>query len=444
MLDSFLRHVRAEALFSESDRLLLASSGGLDSTVLAYLFRAGGFEFGIAHVNFQLRGAESDADEEFVRSLAEQLGVECFVKHFATATEATERGESIQMAARRLRYDWLETVRHRAGFDYLVTAHHNDDRIETFLLHFLRGTGLRGLSSIPAAEGVLRRPLLYTDRATLAAYAEREQIDYREDSSNSSDTYDRNYLRHHVLPHLRQLEPGLTKRTTRNFTHLREELAILTEYIDAQRSAHCRLTDSGLRIDRRFLQSVAGGQTYLHHWLADYDFTPEQLRQALVARSGTRLAGAMHELVVGTDELLLRPRTTKPVQSPVALPGPGTYPTPDGGELRLEPTAGPPAVGERWTLYLPAARLRWPLHLRHWRPGDRLQPFGMEGRSKKLQDLFTDAKLDRAEREAAWLLCDADDRILWVIGLRSAESVRLTGAEKDLLRCHFRSPVLRE
>ncbi len=440
MLDAFLRHIRTKGLFTPSDRLLLACSGGLDSSALAYLLREGGFNLAIAHVNFQLRGAEADAHEEFVRSLADQLGVECFVVHFATATQAAERGESIQVAARRLRYAWLEELRVKEGFDYILTAHHNDDRIETFLLHFLRGTGLRGLRSIPEAEGVLRRPLLFTDRAGLAAYAERERIDYREDSSNTSDAYDRNYLRHHVLPHLRQLEPGLTKRTARNFANLREESMILTEYIEAQRDQYCRQIGRKWHIDRRFLRSVAGGQTYLHYWLADYDFTAEQLRQALEARAGTRLAGTTHELLVQTEELLLRPLTTAP-QVVIELPGPGTYPTPDSGELLIAPPTSAPELGKPWTIYLPADRLRWPLHLRHWRPGDRFQPFGMEGQSKKLQDLFTDAKLDHSERETTWLLCDAEDRILWVVGLRGAESLRLTGADDSLLRCQFRPPV---
>ena len=439
MLNSFLHHVRSTTLFTEQDRLLLACSGGLDSTVLAYLLREGGFDFSLAHGNFQLRGADSDADEASVRELAAELGIDYYIEHFATATEAEASGESIQMAARRLRYDWLETVRVREEFDYIVTAHHNDDRIETFLLHFLRGTGLRGLSSIPAAEGVIRRPLLYTDRASLAAYAERERILYREDRSNASDDYDRNYLRHHVLPHLRELEPGLTKRTVRNFANLREERAILEAQIAALQAKHCRQVGEALYLDRHFLCSVPGGRTYLHYWLADYGFTPDQLRQALVARPGTILAGPEAQLLVQEENLILRPRSV-PANGPVAVPEPGTYPLPDGGRMELTPYAGKPDFSNPLVAFLPPERLQWPLQLRRWRAGDRFQPFGMGGRTKKLQNFFTDEKLNRFERAATWLLCDARERIVWVVGRRTDERFRLRGTEISLLRCRFWPP----
>lgn len=439
MLHPFLRHVQSTALFTASDRLLLACSGGLDSTVLAYLLREGGFDLAIAHVNFQLRGEESEADEAFVREVAQLLNVEYFVTRFATAKEATERGESIQMAARRLRYDWLETVREQAGFDYIVTAHHNDDRIETFLLHFLRGTGLRGLSSIPATEGVLRRPLLFTDREALAAYAEEEAIPYREDSSNATDDYDRNYLRHHVLPHLRSLEPGLTKRTARNFANLREERAILKQQIATQQAEYCRWVGAELHIDRRFLRATPGGRTYLHYWLADSGLTPDQLQQALVARPGTLLEAPERTLLVQEDTLILRPREDR-TDRPVEIPAPGTYDLPDGGTLELATYSGEPDFRDPHQAFLPADRLEWPLQLRHWRDGDRFQPFGMGGRSKKLQNFFTDEKLNRFERSAIWLLCDARDHIVWVVGQRTDERFRLRGTEKALLRCRYRPP----
>lgn len=436
MFKSFLAHLRAAKLFTESDRLLLATSGGLDSTVLAYLLREGGFDLALAHVNFQLRGEESDGDERFVRDLADQLGVDYFVTRFETAAEAADRGESIQMTARRLRYAWLERIRAREGFDYILTAHHNDDRIETFLLHFLRGTGIRGLSSIPAAEGYLRRPLLYTDRETIAAFAEREEIRYRNDRSNATDDYDRNYLRHHVLPRLRELEPGLTQRTVRNFAHLREERQILEERSEVLRRRHCRQLGEELRIDRNFLQNSPGGATYLHYWLAEYPFTAEQLRQALSARPGTLLVAAKHQLLVRPDTLLVRPLRAIP-ETEVALPGPGRYELPDGGYFELSAHAGSPDFSDPRVAYLPAARLNWPLRLRHWREGDRFQPFGMEGRTKKLQNFFTDGKINRLDRESVWLLCDAEDRIVWVVGRRTDERYRLKEEAEKILRCEY-------
>ena len=208
MLSSIQEFIESNKLFSKTDQLLVAVSGGIDSVVLLQSLHQLGYSLTIAHCNYQLRGEESDGDEAFVRKLAESLGVPIHVIHFQTAEIAKQSNESIQMVARRLRYDWFEQLMKQEGGNFVATAHHLNDSLETVLFNFTKGTGIAGLSGIPAKIGKVVRPLMGTTKAEILEFAEQEKLAWREDSSNDSTKYLRNRIRHKVLPVLKTINPN--------------------------------------------------------------------------------------------------------------------------------------------------------------------------------------------------------------------------------------------
>jgi tRNA(Ile)-lysidine synthase len=211
MFGDFISFIAKNKLAAESGRILLAVSGGLDSVVMTDLFHKAGFQFGIAHANFHLRGAESDRDEQFVRKLADKYDVEIFINQFDTISHARKNKLSVQVTARDLRYAWFDDVLLKHGYDCVATAHHLDDQVETFIINIARGTGIAGLHGIPVKQGKVIRPLLFTDRKEIEAYASENNLEYVEDSSNSSDKYTRNRIRHKIVPQLEKINPSFRK-----------------------------------------------------------------------------------------------------------------------------------------------------------------------------------------------------------------------------------------
>ncbi|NNK40221.1 MAG: tRNA lysidine(34) synthetase TilS, partial [Winogradskyella sp.] len=222
MLSQFKKHIESSFGFLADAKLLVTVSGGIDSVVLAHLCSKLGLNYAIAHCNFGLRNGESDEDEDFVISLAEDLNVEVFIENFDTQDYADTHKLSIQMAARELRYNWFQELANHLKFDYILTAHNADDNLETFLINFTRGTGLNGLTGIPAINDNVARPLLNFSRAHITAFAEKERIKWREDSSNSTTKYLRNKLRHEVIPVLKEINPQLLDSLKNTLTNLQD------------------------------------------------------------------------------------------------------------------------------------------------------------------------------------------------------------------------------
>ncbi len=438
LLQSCTAFIRAHRLFEPRDRLLVACSGGADSVALSYVLAELGYAFDLAHCNFQLRGAESDADATFVEQLGADLGVEVHQTRFETAEIADRTpGASLQMVARRLRYDWLESVRQRSAYDYLLTAHHLDDSLETFLFNFSRGASLRGLRGIPAVHGHIRRPLLCVDRTAIEAFLAGNELAYRTDSSNASPKYVRNRIRHHLVPELRNLNPDLSQTVADNLEQLQQAWLMVERFSEMQREQLVESIDSHTwQIDRARLQDLAFGKYMLFLWLEPLGFSSEQVRQALEARVGTWLTTQTHQLLVQHGHLLVRRLEERAVDT-----------------LLLQRADRQMLISEEERLYwkeenrsaqslttapriatFDADRIQWPLRLRRWRAGDRFQPFGMEGRSRKLQDFFTDQKIDRLARDRCWILENGNGEIIWLVGYRIDHRYRVRETTSRLLR----------
>ena len=447
LLEQFKNFVKTNRLLPDDRPTLLAVSGGVDSVVMAQLFREAGYPFGIAHCNFQLRGAESDTDEIFVRQLAADFGVLFVVKHFETTVYAEKHGLSIQMAARELRYAWFRDIAAEHGFPRIAIAHNLNDSVETALLNFVRGTGLAGLAGIAVSLGDLIRPLLFAARPEIEAYARTHHLTWREDSSNASDDYARNFIRHQVVPRLEELNPSFLHTAERNLHWLRETGEnlhfLLQNYFREETPAQNEFS-----IEKQKLTQLPAPKQVLHEILKPCGFTGEQARQLadnfhhvgleLYSNAGWRLLNDREKILI------------VPPQSPIPNPQP-LIPVvendlmvslPDGSRLVLMPTdTAVPFPDGRETILVDAAKLRFPLHLRPWRPGDAFQPFGMGGHSQKLQDFFTNLKLSRLEKEKVWVLENGDGAIIWVVGHRPDERFKVESKTANFLKISIVMPT---
>ncbi len=429
MVNDFLNFAREENLFKKGDRILLAVSGGVDSVVMANLFWETGFFIGIAHCNFQLRGTAADEDAAFVEALASSFDAPFYTTRFETTTVAAELGISIQMAARKLRYEWLEAQRLAGNYSVVATAHHLDDSIETLLYNFTKGCGLHGLHGVPVRQGAIIRPLLFAHKEEVLHFAETREIAFRQDQSNLEDKYARNYIRHQVIPALKAVNPAFMRTAAANIRRLQEAEHLMNRSVAQLKSALTTETAEGiLKIDLLRLRREQAAQTLLHEWLAPYGFHASALARLLndKARTGAILYTPSHRLLLNRDVLVLEPLPEKRTETEFQIfPDTTEVALPDG-ILELGKALPPDSFGEDHnTAYLALSASDYPLRLRHWQNGDFFLPLGMNGKSQKIQDFFSNRKLSRFEKSKTWLLETADGRICWIVGLRADERFRI-------------------
>lgn len=454
LLEGFFKFLKTHQLpLEDQNRCLLAVSGGLDSMVMAHLFYRAGLSFAIAHCNFQLRGPESDEDEVFVEQVALDFEVPFFVKRFETKDYARKKGVSIQMAARELRYDWFEKIRIEQNFSGIATAHHLNDSVETALLNFARGAGLPGLSGIAAVSGNLIRPLLFASRSDILEYSRTHGITWREDSSNLSDDYARNFVRRHIIPRLEELNPNFPITAARNMERLREAdnnlTFLLNNYLFEPDQTHQKL-------EIQKLTQLPAPQQALRTWLKPYGFDAEQARQLAenldhVGLTIHSIKG--HKLLIDREYLLLLTETEESKTNEAQAKLHPVFQVheddlmlnlEDGTRLfflRMPPLAPFDSILESpadpCAVLLDVEKLKFPLHLRHWTPGDVFQPLGMGGKRQKLQDFFTNHKLSRFEKDAVWLLFNGDDQLIWVLGLRQDERFKTDSKTTKTLKINW-------
>ena len=441
MLDALLTFVNDYAPELSAKKTLLAVSGGVDSMVMAELFSRAGFSFALAHCNFGLRGAESDGDEVLVQHWAEKKGINFYRKSFATAQKAETEGISIQMAARDLRYAWFEELAREFKYDYLATAHHADDNIETVLLNITRGTGLPGLLGIAPVKGQLVRPLLFNSKEEILCFAQKEKLAWREDSSNASDAYRRNLLRHKVLPVLWEINPSLHRTFNQNLEQLRAVDSLVGSQLLEWRKEAVRSEGDATYIYIPMLRKGDEASCLLYEVLREYGFNYTQTKQIVASLdgiSGKQFSSASHILTKDRGNLViesLRPTVDFPPiiihknTQWVALPG--------DFSLIIERRSLSPNLDFRTnprTAYFDAARLHFPLIVRPWQAGDRLQPFGMSGKSKKVSDLLVEAKVPLNRKKGCLVLLDDEQKMLWVLGLRTGELYKVNAETIEIFQ----------
>jgi len=416
MLQQLQQHLNDNFAFLEGKQLLLAISGGIDSMVLLELFRALPYTIAVAHCNFGLRGAESDDDEDFVKQWCAQQNIRLFTTRFATEEYAASEKCSIQLAARELRYNWFSELLESEGFDYLLTAHHLDDTLETFLINLTRGTGLDGLTGIPAQNGTIIRPLLPFGRNEIEAYATANSIAWREDSSNASDKYLRNRLRHQVVPILKELNPNFLNGFQDTIGHLQQTETLVQ---DAVTELYAKIvTEKGeqLHIAIEKLKLIPNYKAYLYQWLKPYGFTAwDDIYNLINAQSGKQVFSENYRLLKDRDYLVLEKQHTYQTESVQITENQEV--TLEQGRLTVYSVTNVTEDRGGKVIFVDKDKLKLPLILRKWKEGDYFYPSGMTGR-KKISKYFKDEKFSLIDKENCWLLCSGD-AIVWVVGKRS-------------------------
>ncbi|MGB5942714.1 MAG: tRNA lysidine(34) synthetase TilS [Leeuwenhoekiella sp.] len=428
---AFAKHIKTTFPQLLDRKSILAISGGLDSMVLAQLLLAAGVDFALAHCNFKLRGVESDGDAKFIGTFAKAQNLEFYVQSFDTIKYAEVNRVSTQMAARDLRYSWFSELLTETDCDFVLTAHHADDDLETFFINLSRGSGIDGLTGIPAQNDVVVRPLLPFSREQILAYAKKKQIVWREDSSNAKTDYLRNALRHKVVPKLKDWSPQFLSQWQTSQKHLQQASGLIGDYLAMIYPKLVTETFAGYQIHLNVLKELNHQEGVLYYLLKDFGFTAwPDIYELPNAETGKRIFSHSHQLLKNREVLLLNIREEQPTGEIEINEGSKSISFP-GGSLQISSTAQFRESGKN-TAYFDTAQLNFPLILRKWKDGDYFYPFGMHGR-KKLSKYFKDQKLSLPEKDAVWLLCNATD-IIWVAGHRTDERYRVFPKTTDLLK----------
>ncbi len=430
MLSEFQEHIKKQFPVLLKQKFLLACSGGLDSVVLAHLCQRSEMKFELAHCNFNLRGIESDGDESFVRDFSKTLEVNIFVTHFNTKGYVGENKVSIEMAARELRYAWFAEVMKENGIEILVTAHHSDDNLETFLINLSRGTGIDGLKGIPDNTNGILRPLLPFSRTRILEFAVAEDIKWREDSTNTDTVHLRNKIRHQIVPKLKELHPTFLENFRATQSYLSGSSTMLSDYLKLLKAKLFEDKDEYIRINIEELAKLHPLKSYLHGLFGDYGFRAwNDIENLLEGMSGKEVRSKTHRLVKDREYLLLEEFSKEAANQFLIQKGETKIKVPI--HLQISEIKNIEEIGTN-ILYVDIAALNYPLVVRKWKKGDYFYPLGMVGK-KKLSKYFKDEKVDVISKEKQWLLC-SDHSIIWVIGKRADNRFKVTKSTEKIVK----------
>ena len=437
MLQQFQNHLSIHFSFLQGKKLLLAVSVGLDSMVLVHLMQQLNYEIVVLHCNFQLRGLESFGDQQFVQEYSNMNAIPFVFTQFDTEAFATDFKVSTQVAARELRYSWFYEQIEIQNADYILTAHHADDNLETFIINLSRGTGLDGLIGIPAQNEKVIRPLLSFSRQEIVEYAVANKLEWREDSSNASDKYLRNKIRHHLIPILKELNPTFISSFEKTQSFLKEAQELVDDAAIMVYQQVAREEGENIYFDLARLLQLPNYSAYLYQWLKEFGFTAwEDIYDLVTSQSGKQVFAPEFRLIKDRDCLILSPLKLhsdqqeypiESIQSKVNFP------------LKLDFSVVNAIESiSNSTIFVDYEKLEFPLVLRRWREGDVVQPFGMEGKSKKVSKLFKDEKLSLVDKESTWLLCSTN-QVVWVVGIRQDERFKIDSKTKKILKITIQS-----
>lgn len=432
MIDKFQFHLTNNFPYLHGKKLLLATSGGLDSMVMAHLFSTLNFDIALAHCNFQLRGNESLEDQFFVQNYAAANDIPVFITQFDTQSFANDYKLSTQVAARELRYNWFYELLENENFDYILTAHHADDNIETFLIHLIRGSGLDGFTGIPAQNESVIRPLLAFSREEISNYAAANAIQWREDSSNSSDKYLRNKIRHDLVPILKELNPNFISSFQKTQKYLNEAQEMVEDATIMIYQQVANENQDEIHFDIKKLKKLPNFKSYLYQWLKEFGFSAwDDIYDLVESQSGKQVFSDEFRLLKDRHFLILRPissidaeeeyfinKDQKVVNFPIKL---------------FFCNKKYNSNSDNSVIFVDAEKLEYPLVLRRYKKGDVFEPFGMKGKSKKVSKLFKDEKLTLFQKENTWILC-SENKIVWVVGIRQDERFKIENTTKNSLQ----------
>ncbi len=414
-------------------RLLCAVSGGIDSMVMLSLLNEMNYECVVAHCNFRLRGDESDGDEQFVREMCEKMYIPCFVNTFDTHKFADETGLSIQMAARKLRYDWFYELAEKESCSYIALAHNSDDQVETAILNFARGTGIRGVSGMKPLAGKLFRPLIEVSRADIVQISTEDNIPFHNDSTNATTKYARNKVRHLVIPLLEEINVAAKENILKSVSYFAETERIMNDYVRRAKEAAMSSSNGLLRIDVAIIMQTAAPSTVLFEMLIG-EGVPKPLASESVclleAQTGRKCEMDGVEIVRNREYIEVQKSVGENDESVVTVNAIGELKK-YGFEISFAYCDDDFVFDKNpQVAYIDVKKLKFPLTLRKWNFGDKFMPLGMKG-MRKLSDFFKDEKLSQAEKSNVRIL-ESDGKIVWVVGMRIDERFKFDKDTKEV------------
>ncbi len=435
MIEAFNHYLNNTLKINKTENILLAVSAGVDSVVMADLFYHSNLSCGIAHCNFQLRGEESDQDELFVQQLAAHYGFPFYKISFDTHTYAQEHHISIQMAARELRYDWFENIRNKKKYDYIAIGHNSDDVAETFFINIMRGTGIRGISGFKPVKRHIIRPVLFASREQILNHCIKNNIQYREDSSNSSVHYTRNKIRHQIIPLFEELNPKFKSTMDENIKHFADVQEVFISSVNNTKKNLLNFQHGRVTISIPLLKQLSPVRIYAFELLKDFGFTREHINillEILNHQPGKQLFSTTHRLVKDRNKLIITP--CKENNHNYTYINEGTHSIDEPLPLSFKSFSY--AVNHKIPhnekiAWIDQNKIVYPLIIRKWKHGDYFMPLGMQ-HHKKLSDYMTDSKFSLADKENTYLLCSGNE-IVWIIGHRIDNRFKITNKTNRIL-----------
>ena len=435
LLLKFQNNINEQNLFHIKDKVLLAVSGGIDSVVLCELCKQAGYDFAIAHCNFQLRDTDSERDEKFVNELANKYKVDFHVVKFDTKAIAKERKISTQEAARELRYHWFEEVRSRNRYKYILTAHHADDNIETVMMNFFRGTGIRGISGIEPKHGFIVRPLLFANRNELENFLQENKLYFVNDYTNQQDDYTRNYFRNQVIPFIEKSFPEVKDNILTNINRFREIESLYQQAIDLHKKKLIEPKGNEIHIPVLKLKKTVPLHSVVYEIIRGYGFSSSQTGEVIAlldSESGKYVQSSSHRIIKNRKWLIIAPNEAEKSEI-IIIDGIGNWQFAIGNlQIETTPTANSQLPTANSAACLDADEIKFPLLLRKWKQGDYFYPLGMR-KKKKLSRFFIDQKLSKTDKEKVWVI-EMDKKIIWVVGHRIDDRFKITDTTKKVLK----------
>ncbi|MEP7111183.1 MAG: tRNA lysidine(34) synthetase TilS [Ferruginibacter sp.] len=456
LLENFKQYILHENLFLPKDRLLIAVSGGVDSVVLCELCKQAGYDFVIAHCNFQLRGNDSDRDEKFVRELAQKYGVPYYVKTFDTIDYAATSKKSIEEAARDLRYEWFNTLvdnaemrnekkekddieftaidSQQATADYILTAHQADDNIETVLMNFFRGTGITGLRGMQPKQGKIMRPLLFARRNEVETFLEENDLENVSDHTNQENDYTRNYFRNTIIPLVNKSFPAATDNVLKNIRRFRETALLYQQAVEIHKKKLVEQKGDELHIPVLKLMKTVPLATVLYEIIRDYGFTAHQTEEAislLKSETGKYIQSATHRIIKNRMWLIISPRQATEAGN-ILIEENDSRIVFKNSTISMEKIvrAQFSMLNDPLIAQVDLALIKFPLLLRKCKPGDYFYPLGMH-KKKKLSRFFIDQKLSLTRKENTWVI-EMDKKIIWVVGMRIDDRFKIRDSTRHI------------
>ncbi len=427
MKNRFLENIKNNNLFSKEDKLIVAISGGADSVALAILLNECNFPIIFAHCNFNLREDESDADEDFVRKLAKELEVECFVESFETEEFAKKNKISIQMAARQLRYFWLEKIRTKTDSKYIAVAHHKDDDIETYFINLIRGSGIRGFLGMKEKKNKIIRPLLNFERNEIESYLMLKNQEFRTDSSNTDTKYLRNNIRKHIIPIIKDVNPSFSNTFSNELEYMNDVFKVFQNVINTEMKNIILSSSADIILDKNNLLKSDNKKILLRELIFPFGFSQtEQILNSCNDISGKIFYSKSHRLLIDRNKIIISEiKNTEEICLEISENSPEiNFPI----NLRLDVSEDLNYHKYEGKATFDFDRIKFPIQIRKWKEGDYFHPIGMKGK-KKLSDFFIDEKFSRFEKDNCFIMC-SDKKIMWIVGHRMDDRFKITHKTK--------------